>query len=462
MGRLSAWRAQWVTVFCCCACARARAWRWGRLCACKGPLGFLVHKDIAAQHGKGNGGANGIRDQLTALEWVARHISAFGGDPARVTVFGVSAGSLSTCSLMLSPQARGLFAGAILQSGPCIGPWGPGSPAHGHQAAQRMMSALNATSLAALAALQPWELVWSSYSQDGFDWEFTGYWRDGEGGLLPMSPLQLLAAGALHVKRVMLGACSRDGTCVPGAQMHPRDYPNTTAQYPRTVRTHWRKTNRTGGLYPTVRTLPNSSAAIAERVLAAYPPANFGGNPAAAFKSADGDYNVVCAARAMARRIQRSAGRRAWLYYFSHGPLDHQPSCGGTTPNAGAPVVTAGWANHASAQAFVFGEYRTPAAGNITNATCFFSERERLLSTTMQRWWANFAKHGDPNVGSDNASAAWTPYAQGNAAMLLETGAHPGMIPKFGEREGGLGRPGDSVDCTFWEALTEGYNNTDN
>ena len=56
-----------------------------------GPLGFLVHPDITAR-GKGNGGMNGIRDQITALQWISRNIHAFGGDQDRVTLFGVSAG----------------------------------------------------------------------------------------------------------------------------------------------------------------------------------------------------------------------------------------------------------------------------------------------------------------------------------------------------------------------------------
>ncbi|MGX9674240.1 carboxylesterase family protein [Mycobacterium sp. HM-7] len=60
----------------------------------------------------------GLRDQICALQWVRDHISAFGGDPHRVTVFGQSAGGDSVLSLMLCPEAAGLFDRAILQSAP--------------------------------------------------------------------------------------------------------------------------------------------------------------------------------------------------------------------------------------------------------------------------------------------------------------------------------------------------------
>ncbi|WP_406175036.1 carboxylesterase/lipase family protein [Streptomyces sp. NBC_00996] len=82
-------------------------------------LGALGMLNLAALLGRQENCAanNTLRDQIAALRWVRENIPAFGGDPGNVTVHGVSAGGKSVVNLMATPAAKGLFHGAIVQSG---------------------------------------------------------------------------------------------------------------------------------------------------------------------------------------------------------------------------------------------------------------------------------------------------------------------------------------------------------
>ncbi|HEY3638950.1 MAG TPA: carboxylesterase family protein [Rhizomicrobium sp.] len=81
-----------------------------------GVFGFLSLADASGGSRPGSG-AEGLADQIMALHWVRRNISAFGGDPANITIFGESAGAMSVASLLAASPAEGLFHKAILQSG---------------------------------------------------------------------------------------------------------------------------------------------------------------------------------------------------------------------------------------------------------------------------------------------------------------------------------------------------------
>uniref|UniRef100_A0A8C8W1V1 Carboxylic ester hydrolase n=1 Tax=Peromyscus maniculatus bairdii TaxID=230844 RepID=A0A8C8W1V1_PERMB len=82
-------------------------------------LGILGYFSTGDQHARGNWG---YLDQVAALHWVQQNIAHFGGNPGQVTIFGESAGGVSVSSLVVSPMSKGLFHGAIMQSGVALLP----------------------------------------------------------------------------------------------------------------------------------------------------------------------------------------------------------------------------------------------------------------------------------------------------------------------------------------------------
>ena len=109
-----------------------------------GALGYLALSVLDAESDdKQSSGQYGDLDKIEALRWVKRNIAAFGGDPERVTIAGQSAGAGSVCWLMASPQAKGLFQRAVIQS---IGDCANISHQEATQRGERFAEAIGCTS----------------------------------------------------------------------------------------------------------------------------------------------------------------------------------------------------------------------------------------------------------------------------------------------------------------------------
>jgi len=180
-------------------------------------FGFLCHPAITAEAPDAPAHF-GFLDQQCATRWVNRNIAAFGGDPENITIGGQSAGGMSVCAQMTSPQNKGLFQRAIVQSGTFLQPYDgqfglfPLTMERAEEQGKRFFEALGVKTLAEARALDARVI-----EDKSLEWPW-GCWGEAVDGVFSTYPSN---NWFLHADRtvcpVLLGQTSDEFTITPSA-----------------------------------------------------------------------------------------------------------------------------------------------------------------------------------------------------------------------------------------------------
>lgn len=336
-----------------------------------GALGFLSLEGLDRESPEAPSGTQGLRDVLFALRWVQRNIGRFGGDAARVMLFGESAGALDTMLLVSSPRAAGLFSRALSQSG--------GLAAMTREAARSSAARLTtgagcdgaSDGLACLRGKSVSTLLLALPQQvNGITGTDFGPAIDGD--VLPESPIERVRAGRHNHVPMVYGTNSEETSrMVPPAAMV-----RTRAQFEALARANLAQY----GL----------SAAQMSAVLAAYPEGEF--SPHEALVALTTDTRWTCPARANLRALSSAQTEPAYRYFFTHR-LDART----------APAASAYGAYHGLELLFVFGAVDGTAGYRAT-------EGDRAVIDLLQSSWVRFAQTGSLSA-SGTSALAWPAYA---------------------------------------------------
>lgn len=342
-----------------------------------GIFGFFAHPELTAEADYHASGNYGEFDLIAALKWVKQNIAQFGGDPARVTIGGQSAGSGHVHTLKASPLAKGLFRGAINESGTGIGIENiTGSLTELEQTGVRFAEAKGAKSIADLRRMSWQEIMEPVPANASTGMARTFHFNDViDGYVYTASPAETMAEGKQND--------------VPNIAGGNRDEGGLTADYAITVDA-------------LRKLLQQRYADMADEFLKLYGPVTTEQQAAAAIRQSTWDQNRTSLYLWTVRRA-RTSQTKAFTYFWTH-------------PMPGPDVAKYG-AFHTSEVPY--------AMNTLSMSDRPFSPGDYKIENILSSYWANFIKTGNPN----GPGLPYWPSASERPAMMMEVGDNFAPIP---------------------------------
>jgi para-nitrobenzyl esterase len=331
-----------------------------------GALGYLALPQLDAEDPALGSGNYATLDQIRALAWVRYNIHAFGGDPHNVTIAGQSAGAGSVCTLMTSPLAAGLFHRAVIESLGCGG--GTQSLGAAQQQGQGFATAAGcgdpATVVSCLRSAWAPNLV-AAEQKVAVRGEAYGT------GVLPQQPMAAIQQGHWNSVPVLIGGVRDEGKLF------------VIAQAGLTADGYLQQIQAADGT--------NAGAVLARYPVTAYPA------PFYALAAVVTDSGIACAVNTTADLL--AGATRTYRYEFNDPT---SPTLYGFQP-PGIDMANA----HSAELAYLF---------DFTLGDRPLTQPELALSRQMMRYWAAFARTGDPNTPGQ---AAWPRFEAATTTSLV-------------------------------------------